>query len=74
MTTERRRVQSHHIDRSPLTSDLPPETDILRAGRHISKLPTAEVGGFLFDHLIGAGKYRWRDGDTKRLGGMEVDD
>src|SRR6185436_6960447 len=27
-----------------------------------------------FDHLVGAGEKRWRDGDGKRLGGLEVDD
>jgi len=32
--------QSPHFDRSPPTSGLPPETDILRAGRHVSKVPT----------------------------------
>ena len=28
----------------------------------------------LFDHLVGAGKQRLRDGQTERLGGFEVDD
>ena len=39
--------QSRHIDRSPLTSDLPPEMDILRAGRHVSKVPEPELAGIL---------------------------
>src|SRR5215467_11973835 len=27
----------------------------------------------LFDHLVGAGKKRWRRGKTKRLGDLEID-
>ena len=46
--------QSPHFDRSPPTSGLPPETDILRAGRHVSKVPNSEVNQRLFDHLVGA--------------------
>ena len=37
------RIKSPHFDRSPLTSGLPPETDILRAGRHVSKVPTDDI-------------------------------
>jgi hypothetical protein len=43
--------QSRHFDRRPTTSGPPLETDIVRAGRHVSKVPTAEMSG-LFDHLI----------------------
>jgi len=36
------------------------------------------VIGFLhggsFDDLVGAGEYRWRDGQAERLGGLEIDD
>jgi hypothetical protein len=28
----------------------------------------------LFNHLVGSGEYCWRDGDTQRRGGPEVDD
>jgi hypothetical protein len=28
----------------------------------------------LFDHLIGAGKQRWRDVEAERLGGLEIED
>jgi hypothetical protein len=31
--------QSRRFDRPLLTSDLPPETDIVRVGRHVSKVP-----------------------------------
>src|SRR5258708_1369120 len=32
---------SRHFDGPPMTSGLLPETDFLRAGRHVSKVPTA---------------------------------
>src|SRR3984893_5889392 len=35
--------QSRRFDRPLLTSDLPPETDIVRVGRHVSKVPTHKV-------------------------------
>jgi hypothetical protein len=34
---------SRHFGRRPTTSGLPLETDIVRAGRHVSKVPTTEV-------------------------------
>src|SRR5258705_12491722 len=50
--------QSPHFDRSPLTSGLPPETDLLRAGRHVSKVPNPDIATASLDHLIGTSKQR----------------
>jgi hypothetical protein len=33
------------------------ETDIVRAGRHVSKVPIRDIAG-LFDDLVGAGEQR----------------
>ena len=35
--------QSRHFGRRPTTSGLPPEADIVRARRHVSKLPTPDL-------------------------------
>jgi hypothetical protein len=35
---------SRHFDGLPMTSGLPPEADIVTAGRHVSKVPTTAVG------------------------------
>ena len=35
--------QSRHFGRRPTTSGLPLETDIVTAGRHVSKVPTTKV-------------------------------
>ena len=35
--------QSRHFGRRPTASGLPLETDIVRAGRHVSKVPNPEV-------------------------------
>jgi hypothetical protein len=37
--------QSRHFDRGPATSDLPPGTDIVSPGRHVSNLPKTELAG-----------------------------
>jgi hypothetical protein len=37
--------QSRQFDRWPATSDLPPGTDIVPAGRHVSNLPKIELAG-----------------------------
>jgi hypothetical protein len=44
--------QSRHFDRLPLTSGLPQGADIVRAGRHLSKVPLTEVPSPIHDHLI----------------------
>jgi hypothetical protein len=36
--------------------------------------PEDRSSSTLFDHLVGAGEQRDRDGDAKRLGFLEVDD
>jgi hypothetical protein len=40
---------SRHFDGLPMTSGLPPEADIVTAGRHVSKVPTTDlfVAGFV---------------------------
>ena len=35
--------QSRHFGRRPTTSGLPPEADIIGAGRHVSKVPTPDL-------------------------------
>jgi hypothetical protein len=39
---------SRHFDGLPMTSGLPPETDIVTAGRHVSKVPIGDIprGGY----------------------------
>jgi hypothetical protein len=34
---------SRHLDGTPMSSGLPPEADIVAPGRHVSKVPQAEV-------------------------------
>jgi hypothetical protein len=47
---------------------------MLGVDRHVSKVPTTEVGSGLFDHLGGAHEERRRDREAKRFGGSHVDD
>jgi hypothetical protein len=35
--------QSRHFGHRPATSGLPLETDIVRAGRHVSKVPMSDI-------------------------------
>src|SRR5262245_20321489 len=53
-------------------SALPPEADMCSASGHVCFGPKADMA--LFDHLVGACKDRRRNGDAKRLRGLEVDD
>ena len=39
---------------------------------HVRFVPIADIAA-LFDHLVGAGEQRWRNGEAERLGGLEVD-
>jgi hypothetical protein len=39
--------QSRHFGRWPTTSGLPLETDIAKDGRHVSKVPVADVSIFV---------------------------
>jgi hypothetical protein len=62
--------QSRHFGRRPTTSGLPLETDIVRTGRHVSKVPKAEVT--IPDNKVSAAKKScWRfkadDGLLARL-------
>ena len=38
-------AQSRHCGRRPTTSGLPLQTDIVRAGRHVSKVPDPDMAG-----------------------------
>ena len=59
-------------------SALPPKADI---ALHRSECPLCAKSGHLqcnketplFDHLVGGGDQRLRDGQTKRLCGLEID-
>src|SRR5262249_11449279 len=42
--------------------------------RQICRRGMGEAGGESFDHLVGAQQERFRDRQTKRLGGGQVDD
>jgi hypothetical protein len=53
-------------------SVLPPTTDICALSEHFRLVPEPEVVG-LFDHLVGDRKHTWRDGNSKRLSGFEID-
>jgi hypothetical protein len=50
--------QSRHFDRGLATSDLPPGTDIVSPGRHVSNLPKTELAGMA---ALGAERtFGWR--------------
>src|SRR6266481_6040872 len=47
----------------------------IKAAAGLTQVVTARARqSHSFDDLVGAGEDRWRDGEAKRLGGVEVDD
>ena len=58
-------------------SALPPKADICSAITNVRFVPIADTcsatKASLFDHLVGAGEQRPRDGEAKRLGRVQVD-
>jgi len=55
-----------------VTSGLALKADIHRKGRHVSKVPKAEVAAS-FDHLVGQSKERRRYFDANCAGGLQID-
>ena len=54
---------SRHFDGLPMTSDLPPEADIVTAGRHVSKVPISDIASA---HSITSSARARRDAGTSR--------
>jgi len=59
-------------------SALPPKADIAGRQLDVCFVPKADIlhcgrNWHLFDHLVGGGKQRRRDGQTKRLRSLEID-
>src|SRR5215475_3118077 len=59
-------------------SALHPKADICSALAHVRFGPIADsctaAKELLFDHLVRAGEQRWRHGEVKGFGGLEIDD
>jgi hypothetical protein len=55
-------------------SALPPKADMCGARANVCYGPIADISVALFDHLVGALQERFRDRETKRFGGFEIDD
>ena len=53
-------------------SALPPKADMV--GTVVMSALCQKRTSALFDHLVGASKQRLRPGESKRLGGLEIDD
>jgi hypothetical protein len=54
--------QSRQFGRRPTTSGLPLETDIAKDGRHVSKVPRADIADALLNHFVcdaQRGRYRY---------------
>jgi hypothetical protein len=55
-----------------------PEADIRAGLQHVCFVPNSGLmhrsKPSLFDHLIGAGKQRWRDFEAERFGRLQIDD
>jgi hypothetical protein len=61
--------QSRRFGRRPTTSGLPPETDIVRGGQHVSKVPYRS-NCLLFDHFVGELLELQGNFEVKRLRGL----
>jgi hypothetical protein len=61
-----------HFTRVCSMSAIPPKADVRRRDRHVRFVPEADM--LFLDQLVGAARQRKRDSNTKRLGGLEVDE
>ena len=59
-------------------SALPPQADIDGKSLNVRFVPKADsrsaANKSLFDHIVGATEHQRRHGETKRSGGLEIDD
>jgi hypothetical protein len=56
-----------------MTSGLPPTSDLLGVGRQVADVPSTDIGPLLLNHIVGASKQRWWNGQFERLRRLEVD-